>query len=443
MSAITLTDGLLRDALSPAPTSTAPGEVAAIVSERTRLTRQVGRRWSLPWVTPVSATLAEAQRSRMIRLMLVAALLAVSTAVAVVGAQLVLPPSAPPQVLLGQGGVLFSVQLDGSGQRVPVTALSDRNLRDFSVLADGSRLATLRSPDGTRGNEDSLLEIWDATDVLNGRATAPVTVPTIEGLVVLDAGVWWPDGGSLMFTGSEGGAHRIYLLDVETGETAQVSPPRVFVDDWQPSFDGRWIEVVGQFEGRHALLVVDILDRSHRVLVGSDDGRVPQGGALGWSPDSRTMTFKLEEGLADLGIWSIGLMGEDPHRVTPPGQDAAWMNWSPDGQWIGYEAPSTPPTCSGGTDRRGVWLVRPDGTDAHLLVDGALGLYWAGDSRSMIVQSQVPQPGAPLGGIVHAFLDGSPSQLIYAHAAADATGIGCHPYGLIAKFYRGMAPGMR
>lgn len=437
MSAITLTDRLLREALAPAPTSTLTGELAAVVSERTRSTRQVGRRWSLPWVTPASATLAEAQRIRAIRLVLLAAVLAVSTAVAVVGAQLVLlHPPAPPQVLLGQSGSLYSVLLDGSGQRRPVTALGGRSLRDFSVSMDGSRLATLRSP-------DSVLEIWDAADVLDGRATAPIAVPQTEGLVVLDAGVWRPDGASLLISASAHGLHGVYDLDVATGATTQVSPARVYVDDWQQSFDGRWIEIAGQFEGRNALFVVDLSDLSHRVLVESDGGRVPQGGALGWSPDSRTMTFHLQDGVEDLGIWSIGLMGNTPRRVTPPGQAAAWMNWSPDGQWIGYETVAAQPTCTGGTNRRAAWVVRPDGTDAHLLADGALPLYWAVDSRSMIVESLAPQPGAPLGGVVHAFLDGSPSQVIYPYAATDATGLGCHPYELITKFYRGMARGIR
>lgn len=435
MSAITLTDRLLRDALTPAPTSTLTGELAAVVSERTRRTRQAGRRGVLPWLASPAATLDDVRRVRLVRMALLAALLVASGAVAVAGARLVLKPQAPPQVLLLQGGLAFTVPLDG-GARTPVHPLLGRDLFDFSLSQDGSSLATLRDRRG-------ILEIWDAADVLNGTATGPIALPNTEGLHVLDAGAWRPDGRGLLVTASERGAHRVFLIDIASGSATRVSPPNVYVDDWQPSFDGRWIEIAGQFEGRYALFVVDLEDLSYRVVMESDGGRVPQGGGLGWSPDSTTMTFRLKDGIQDLGIWSIGITGSNVRQVTPPGQPAWWMNWSPDGRWLAYEADAADPACATASDRRATWIVHPDGSDAHVLADGARPLSWADDSRSMIVDTSEPIPGAPLGGVKHVFLDGSAPSLVYAYTATDASGQGCHPHEVITKFYRGMARGIR
>jgi len=47
-------------------------------------------------------------------------------------------------------------------------------------------------------------------------------------------------------------------------------------------------------------------------------------------------------------------------------------SWSPDGNWIACTGPSS-----------GLWLVRPDGTDAHRVGDHGLwpGIAWSPDSR--------------------------------------------------------------
>ena len=115
-----------------------------------------------------------------------------------------------------------------------------------------------------------------------------------------------------------------------------------------------------------------------------------------------------------------------------------------DGQWIAYETESAEPTCATGSNRLAVWIVRPDGSDAHVFADNALALYWADDSRSFVVASSQARPDAPLGGVIHAFLDGSAPELVYAHTEADDNGDGksCHRYGSLTKFYRALSRGI-
>ena len=434
MTTILLTDRLLREALSPAATGLTSADLGAVVSERTHRTRQVGRR-ALPWRLSPAASAAEGKRVRLIRLALVGALLALTAGVAAVGARLFIKQQAPPQALLLQNGVVDSVPLTG-GERRPITALSGRTIVDFSISLDGSMLATLRDP--------GVLEIWDAAAVLNGTAEMPILLPAMNGVQVMDTGVWRPDGSGVLISGSDHGGRRIFLVDVATGATTQVSPPNVSVDDWQPSFDGRWLEVVGQSGGHFGLYVVDLANRSSRQLLATEGDRIPTDGALGWSPDSTTMTVHMEIAKRDAGIWRIALDGTGLRQVTPPGQPASWMNWSPDGQWIAYQTDGAKPACV--RNRTAVWVVHPDGTDAHSIAEGGLAAYWADDSRHVLVEWQGPLPGAPLGGMVNVSLDGMPDGLVYAYTDADVNGpmaSDCHRYGVLTKFYRALARGIR
>ena len=434
MSAILLTDRLLREALSPAATSLTSADLAPVVRERTHRTRQAGRR-ALPWRLSPAASAADEERVRLIRIALVGALLALAVGVAAVGARLLLKQQAPPQALLLQNGSIDSVPLAG-GARTPVTALAGRTIVDFSISLDGSLLATLRDP--------GVLEIWDAAAVLNGTAELPILIPSMNGAQVMDTGAWRPDGSGVLISVSDHGVRRVLLVDVATRTTTQVSPPNVSVDDWQPSFDGRWIEVSGQSGGHFGLYLVDLANRTSRQLLATDGDRIPVSGALGWSPDSTTMTVHMEIAKQDAGIWRIALDGTGLRQVTPPGQPASWMNWSPDGQWIAYQTDGANPACA--RNRTAVWVVRPDGTDAHSIAEGALAAYWADDSRHVLVEWQGALPGAPLGGMVNVSLDGNPDGLVYAYTEADANGpmaSDCHRYGVLTKFYRALARGIR
>lgn len=62
--------------------------------------------------------------------------------------------------------------------------------------------------------------------------------------------------------------------------------------------------------------------------------------------------------------------------------------WSPDGQWIAIVRDAPAPQ---------IWLVRPDGTGAHILVQGEKisysGLRWSPDSRFLVYCRYSTQTG--------------------------------------------------
>ena len=117
------------------------------------------------------------------------------------------------------------------------------------------------------------------------------------------------------------------------------------------------------------------------------------------------------------------------------------MQWSPDGAWILYSSLSHDQSCaviSASSSRRyDAWVVRADSTDAHEIAPFAFPMEWSDDSRSVLVESQLARPDAPLGGVLRAFVDGRPTELVYPYAATDDQDEHCHIYGVATKAYRG------
>jgi hypothetical protein len=426
-----LTDRLLREALNPAASNTAVAELAVAVSDRVRVTPQRRRGFTFSWRVSPAATSADLRRAQLARLVLAVALMAAAVGMVAAGARLLPPPAAPPQWILVRQGQSFSVPF-GGGERRALIALAGLQINDVTPSWDGTRLATIR------GQRNEVFEIWDAAEVFDDRDAKPVRYQLPSGIRVLDAGVWRRDGSGLLVVGIDHGAVRLYLLTLATGDVSRISPDGVNVDDWQPAPNDRWIEVAGQVNGSYALYLIDLQTRENHTLLESDGTNIPVGGALGWSPDSEHMTVHIERHVTDGGIWTLRPDGTGLRRVTPEGQVAWSMTWSPDGAWITYLAEAANPMCATGNNLMDTWVIRPDGTDAHIVARSAYPIGWADDSRSVIVESQQPRPRAPLGGVIHAYVDGSPPDLIYPYAEADRTGTACHPYGVLTKMYRGM-----
>ena len=428
-----LTDDLIRSALGAGQQSVEDDDLTELVSTRIRTAPQ-RRRLALPWLPSPAATMRELQRARLMRVALAAMLMAATVGVIAAGARFLPPPAAPPQWLLLQNGDGFVVPI-GGGDRRPIAPLAGLEIVDISTSWDGARLSTIR------GRRNEVFEVWDADSVFAQRETTPVRFDLPSDIRVYDAGVWRRDGSGILLAASDHGVTRVLLLDLVSREVSQISPDRMNVDDWQPSPNGQWLEIIGQRDGTYALYVLDLETLELRTVLESDGVEIPVGGALGWAPDSSEMTAYLERGVVDGGIWAIRPDGLGRRRLTPPGQPAWWMNWSPDGAWIMYVSPNANQRCVRTTSSSRLmdtWLVRADGTDAHPIARAALPVQFSDDSRSVLVESQEHRPDAPLGGVIRVFVDGSPAELVYAYTDADRNVDElCHPYGVYTKLYRG------
>lgn len=440
MTDFALDDAQLRAALTPAPYRGDVAELALAVSDRARATRQRRRGVSLPWIPSPAATLPELRRARLARLVVLALLLAAAAGVVAAGARLLPPPAAPPQWILVQNGGGFTVPL-GGGERRVLPAFAGLGINDLSTSWDGTHLATVR------GARNEILEVWDAAAVFAERSTTPLVAHLPGDVRMRDAGVWRRDGRGVILWGSERGATRLFLFDLATLDVTQVSPDGVSVDDWQPSPDGRWIEYLGQRGGNSGLYLLEIESRTIQLVLESDGQTIPVGSRLGWSPDSVEMTVGLERGVTDVGTWALRVDGAaPPRRITPVGQIPWSMQWSPDGSWIAYFALASDQTCAQTSISSWLhfdtWLIRPDGTDAHPIAPSAFPIEWSADSRSILVESQVARPDAPLGGVIRVFLDDDRTELVYPYTEADRIPDAfCHEYGVATKPYRGVSPG--
>jgi Tol biopolymer transport system component len=139
---------------------------------------------------------------------------------------------------------------------------------------------------------------------------------------------------------------------------------------WSPdgkrlAFDGRFHETVTDFD-----IGVMNADGSRLRRITRGPGRDV---AAAWSPDGTWLAFsRRRTELAQPDVWLVRPDGRDAHRLVGGGAPA----WSPSGRWIAFDAPG------------GVYAVRPDGSGRHRLVVGNVGsLKWSPDGRRVAYTS--------------------------------------------------------
>lgn len=225
---------------------------------------------------------------------------------------------------------------------------------------------------------------------------------------------WSPDAKHVAFTSNRDGAYNLYVMDADGSNVRQlthvVDPGVAYMPSWvgdrivfglhreKPEMasirpdgsdlkvlgaghdpclspDGTRIAYTGEVPGGTSVFVMDADGSNKRQIVKDAN---PWGAIFpDWSPDGRQIVYAFKTGNA-LELFVVDAEGKEaPRQLTRLNGVATPAAWSPDGKWISFrftdeaywrnkermqkvysERPG---------DKRPVWVIRPDGTGAHVV----------------------------------------------------------------------------
>jgi Tol biopolymer transport system component len=128
---------------------------------------------------------------------------------------------------------------------------------------------------------------------------------------------------------------------------------------------GRIVYAAQVGEGRSLFVARADGSRPTRITAGPSDFS-PR-----WSPDGRRIAFVRSNGFGATAVWIVNADGTAAEPLDDQHPFAEHPRWSPNGRWIAYQVQTE-------SDESGLrshttfelWLVRPDGSERHRLVQG-------------------------------------------------------------------------
>ena len=226
---------------------------------------------------------------------------------------------------------------------------------------------------------------------------------------------WSPDGKRIAFTSDRNHRTNLYVMRADGSSLKRIvnSPAVCYMPSWQRtprgerivfgmhgakpemanvrpdgsdlrmlgfghdptlSPDGKTIAYTGEVPGGVTVFLMDYEGGNKRQLV---PGASKPGAVFpNWSPDAKSVVYSWPVGEA-LELFVIHADGTGHRQLTRSGGICTPAAWSPDGQWISYrftdeaywrnkeqmaKVYSEKPA-----DKRPVWVIRPSGTDAHIV----------------------------------------------------------------------------
>jgi Tol biopolymer transport system component len=141
-------------------------------------------------------------------------------------------------------------------------------------------------------------------------------------------GCFSPDGKRVAYAKSWGGGAEVFVMDLATGDRANVSrtPGRNSAPTWSP--DGTRIAFVSGRDGIQELWTVAPDGTGAKRLTRSD-GAKPFNPA--WSPDGKEIAYYLEKGDNKDQVWVVGADGAEATNVTHDQDHNIFPGWGPKG----------------------------------------------------------------------------------------------------------------
>jgi Tol biopolymer transport system component len=276
-----------------------------------------------------------------------------------------------------QGNQLYVVTTHG-GNSITLTD-EESNVLDYTVAPNGHMIAysVSRSSDG--GSDIWLIDAdgsnrRELIDCPDGACSRPA---------------WAPDGQRLIYerrsfagVGGPPGPPRLWWYDLLAEETLAVFSDTQWLG-YGVSFapDGRWISYVApNTQG----IEVYNLETGQNLFILSRTGE-----QAAWSPASNELMMtqlQLETAEFAIQIVRANLETEEVTNVsgTEPTNDS-WPAYAPDGEWVAFTRQA-----AGSVGGKQLWLMRPDGSEAHPLTDNLDAHHgapqWSPDGRFLVVQ---------------------------------------------------------
>ena len=255
----------------------------------------------------------------------------------------------------------------GGEARAITTGDEDRFL--FDVSPDGEWIVHGIE---SAGNDDIHLTRVDGTE----------SRPLVTSPVDDDAARWSPDGSTIAFLSNRGGDFNLFTIDVESGETMQLTTIPAQLPRWSPSGDR--IAFVSVGEGSAPDLWVVPAD-------GGEPARVTNGARaapwIRWSPAGESLLYTgAQPGGVGSAVFRVPVDGGPPVQLTPDSVEEAWYpEWSPDGSAIAYTGFTGPETAFD------IFVADADGTDHRRLTEypaWETGPRWSPDGSELYFMTQ-------------------------------------------------------